>query len=100
MSDYFNDTLSLLIEHDYMECYSGIYVNQITHFSCFSTREPTHNPTIGPTTNPTLFPTLFPTTDPTNDPTDRASKFSTVYLATQLYTSSIYLTMAEVDKSQ
>eukprot|EP01083_Nonionella_stella_P280016 952379_1 len=64
-----NETLSLLIEHDYMECYSGIHVNQITNFSCFGTNAPTYDPTIDPTMDPTHIPTFIPTMDPTIDPT-------------------------------
>eukprot|EP01084_Bolivina_argentea_P099190 178304_1 len=54
---------------DFMECYSGIVIRDITDYNCFGTREPTFNPTIDPTINPTIDPTHNPSLSPSNEPT-------------------------------
>eukprot|EP01083_Nonionella_stella_P019071 53013_1 len=53
-----------------MECYSDIYIADVSSYDCFGTSNPTMDPTIDPTMIPTKQPTYDPTDDPTIDPTD------------------------------
>eukprot|EP01083_Nonionella_stella_P061305 159790_1 len=92
-SNAINETISFLIDNDYMECYS-IYVHELSSFTCIGTKEPTYDPTMNPTTtNPTIDPTYSPTPLPTRVPTVSSSYdsfFVIHFLISNFQTDDIY----------